>query len=309
VRNTEPAYQKQVRLLVSLLPRIASEPCFALKGGTAINLFLRDLPRLSVDIDLVYLPLEERASSLAGIETALLRIAKRIQKEIGGSQATPIGLSGIGITKLSVRLENANVLIEVTPTMRGAVLMPEVRSVSKAVEEEFGYAEFPLLHPDEIFAGKLCAALSRQHPRDLYDVRMLLRNEGLTDSLKNVFLVYLMASDRPLAELLDPNLNDIRPLYESEFVGMTEEIIPLEELESVRRELITLLHQKLTDDDRKFLLDFKKGAPDWDTFIFPAARDLPAIRWKVHNLDKMSGPKRKEALDKLERTLSQGPRA
>ena len=61
---------RQVNLLIRLLPFIAQEDCFALKGGTAINLFVRDLPRLSVDIDLVYLPIEERAQTMKRIDAA-----------------------------------------------------------------------------------------------------------------------------------------------------------------------------------------------------------------------------------------------
>jgi len=77
-------YRKQVALLVKALPHVAKEPCFALKGGTAINLFIRNLPRLSVDIDLTYLPVAERAQSLNDIDAALKRIAERI-KAVDGS--------------------------------------------------------------------------------------------------------------------------------------------------------------------------------------------------------------------------------
>ena len=73
-------YRRQVELLVRTLPHVAEEECFALKGGTAINLFIRDLPRLSVDIDLTYLPNADRKQALFGIEGALKRIAGRIQK-------------------------------------------------------------------------------------------------------------------------------------------------------------------------------------------------------------------------------------
>ena len=68
-------YFKQAELLVRVLPNIARETCFALKGGTAINFFVRNLPRLSVDIDLVYLLIEDRTTSLTGIDSALNRIA------------------------------------------------------------------------------------------------------------------------------------------------------------------------------------------------------------------------------------------
>jgi|SRR5690606_23808280 len=68
-------YYKQVQLLVQVLPLLDSEKCFALKGGTAINLFFRELPRLSVDIDLLYLPSEGREESLKNIRAALTRLS------------------------------------------------------------------------------------------------------------------------------------------------------------------------------------------------------------------------------------------
>src|ERR1700675_2729843 len=90
-------YRKQVALLVRILPLIAEEACFALKGGTAINLFVRNMPRLSVDVDLTYLPLLPRAESLAAIDAAMKRIAKRIRK----------GLPGVTVTEGAIQPEKA----------------------------------------------------------------------------------------------------------------------------------------------------------------------------------------------------------
>lgn len=73
-------YRKQLQLLIRTLPLVADEDCFALEGGTAINLFYRDLPRLAVDIDLAYLPVAQRQRSLREIETALKRIAGRVRE-------------------------------------------------------------------------------------------------------------------------------------------------------------------------------------------------------------------------------------
>jgi predicted nucleotidyltransferase component of viral defense system len=73
-------YERQVRLLLRVIPLVAEETCFALKGGTAINLFVRNMPRLSVDIDLTYLPVAPRHESLTDINAAMLRIAARISK-------------------------------------------------------------------------------------------------------------------------------------------------------------------------------------------------------------------------------------
>ncbi len=69
-------YKAQVDLLLKVLPFVALEPCFALKGGTAINLFVRNMPRLSVDIDLSYLPMDDRDAALSNIEESLYRIKR-----------------------------------------------------------------------------------------------------------------------------------------------------------------------------------------------------------------------------------------
>src|SRR5690625_4879328 len=81
-------YRNQVRLLLRVMPIVARETCFALKGGTAINLFIRNLPRLSVDIDLMYLPRHERPAALAEINAAMSRIKKGILAEIRGLSVT-----------------------------------------------------------------------------------------------------------------------------------------------------------------------------------------------------------------------------
>ena len=73
------AYTKQVKLLLNVLPEVAKEACFALHGGTAINLFVRDMPRLSVDMDLTYVDIAERSATLDGINAALKRIKGRIE--------------------------------------------------------------------------------------------------------------------------------------------------------------------------------------------------------------------------------------
>ncbi|WP_373091106.1 nucleotidyl transferase AbiEii/AbiGii toxin family protein [Zhongshania sp.] len=72
-------YKPQLRLLLDVLPEVAKEACFAKHGGTAINLFVRDMPRLSVDIDLMYIEIADRSESLAAINDALLNIKARIE--------------------------------------------------------------------------------------------------------------------------------------------------------------------------------------------------------------------------------------
>ena len=176
-------YVAQVALLVRILPYVAKEKIFALKGGTAINLFYRDLPRLSVDIDLTYLPVKDRAESLVEINDAMDRIAAAIESGITGAKAQRISGGGGGATRALARLGTAEIKIETSPVTRGVVHDPEQREVSEAVEEAFGYATMNIVSFEDLFGGKLHAALDRQHPRDLYDVKLLYENEGFTDEL------------------------------------------------------------------------------------------------------------------------------
>lgn len=298
-------YTQQVRLLLELLPYVATETDFALKGGSAINLFIRDMPRLSVDIDLVYLPLHERATSLHQIGTAFSRLADKIEASMRGTQVKRLRQDASAvITKLVVQKAVCSIKIEVSPVSRGCVHKPSVQAVQPNVEQRFGYAEMLVEYHDDVYAGKLCAALDRQHPRDLFDVHLLLANEGITPALKDTFLIYLISSNRPMAELLDPNRLDIKAVYANEFVGMTNTHVPLEQLLAAREQMIATLYRLLTAQDREFLLSVKRGKPDWDLCVLPNAAKLPAVRWKLHNLVAMKPAQHQQALAKLEQVLA-----
>ncbi len=295
---------EQVRLLVTLLPHVARQQCFALKGGTALNLFIRDMPRLSVDIDLAYLPVEDRATSLAAIDHALKAIADDIRRAIHGVTVNGSVLSGTATWfKCVVEREGVRVKVEVTPVLRGSVYSPDLRELTPRAQVEFGYAQAQVLSFEDLYAGKLCAALDRQHPRDLFDVKLLLAAEGMTPRLKDAFLVYLLSHNRPMAELLAPTRKDIEAVYKGEFSGMAVEPIELELLYATREELIATVHRMLTEQDRQFLLAVKRGDADWDTFPIPDAQRLPAIQWKLHNLGLMEPAKRQKAVKALERAL------
>lgn len=124
-----------------MLPEVATEPVFALKGGTAINLFHRDMPRLSVDIDLVYLPVEDRATSLRGIDAALDRIVNRIAKSGQSYRARRIAGGGDHDTRIEITDGRVRIKIETSPVLRGSVYPPVTRALTDTVTEEFGFAE------------------------------------------------------------------------------------------------------------------------------------------------------------------------
>lgn len=280
-------YAAQVALLVGILPYVAKEEVFALKGGTAINLFYRDLPRLSVDIDLTYLPIKDRNESLADIDAALDRIAEEVSGSVAGAAATRIAGGGGGETRVLVSRGGVEVKIETSPVSRGVVNDPEPKIVSPAVEDRFGFAEMQVVSFEDLFAGKLHAALDRQHPRDLYDVKMLYENEGLTDALFRTFLVYVASSGRPPHELLDPNLIELDLPYAREFEGMTATEVPLADLAATRDQLIADIKTRLDDRAKSFLLSLHDCAPDFDVIGYPGAANLPAVRWKLINLEKL----------------------
>lgn len=279
-------YADQVRLLVKVLPIIAKETVFALKGGTAINLFYRDMPRLSVDIDLTYLPIGDRAAALTDIDQALGRIAAAITDSHDDVVVRRIAGGGGGETRLQVQSAGAVIKVETTPVARGTVLPPVVMTVTDAVEDEFGFAEIQVVSFEDLYGGKIHAALDRQHPRDLYDVKLLYDNEGLTDALFQVFLVYLAGSNRPAHELLNPNSTDLTRAFEREFEGMTSSPIGLEELETVRVRLVKDVQSRLKGSTANFLRSLQQGVPDYSLIGLPEAVHLPAVRWKLANLRK-----------------------
>jgi predicted nucleotidyltransferase component of viral defense system len=119
--------------------------------------------------------------------------------------------------------------IEVTPVLRGCVFDPVLKSVAEAVEETFGFAEMQVLSFPDLYAGKIVAALDRQHPRDFFDARELL---AVDDALRGAFIayllshsriVYLLSHSRPMHEVLLAKRKDITVEFNRTFVGMTEE--------------------------------------------------------------------------------------
>jgi predicted nucleotidyltransferase component of viral defense system len=297
-------YRRQAALLIRTIPLVAAETCFALKGGTAINLFVRDMPRLSVDIDLTYLPIKDRASSLAKINAAMLRLADSIRAGIPGSRVTAAKLKGENIVaKLFVEAGNVQIKIEVTPVSRGCVQEPVVRSVSAAVEDQFGFAEIQVVSLSDLYAGKLVAALDRQHPRDLFDVRDLLANEGIDDPLRKAFLVYLLSHNRPLAEVLAPTRLDIAQEFTRGFAGMTDEPVTLDDLLRTREEFIAELVGRMPEEHKRFLVSYKEGRPEWGLLGIPHAENLPAVRWRAQHFATVDAQKRQQLLEALRRAL------
>ena len=298
-------YRRQVNLLVRTLPHVAQERCFALKGGTAINLFVRNLPRLSVDIDLTYLPVADRARSLADIEAALRRIAERIEEAFpfAGVQTGVLREEGT-VNKLFVREHDTQIKVEVTPVLRGWVFEPEEKAVSNAVEEQFGFAAIQVVSFPDLFDGKLVAALDRQHPRDLFDVHDLLSNEGIDDGLRTAFIVYLVSHHRPIERLLAPARRDMREEFERGLAGMMEVPVALDVLVRTREELVAGIVGRMPDAHREFLRSIASGEPKWSLLEVPDVSSLPAVEWRMRKLAQLEERERSAMIRRVEAALT-----
>ncbi|MCH7729767.1 MAG: nucleotidyl transferase AbiEii/AbiGii toxin family protein, partial [Planctomycetes bacterium] len=166
-----------------------------------------------------------------------------------------------------------------------------------------GFAEMQVVSFADLYAGKIVAALDRQHPRDLFDVRDLLAHEGISDELRRAFLVYLISHNRPMAEVLAPTRKPLAEEFARGFVGMTQEPIALAELEAARETIIAAMVTDMPDAHRHFVVGFKRGEPDWELLGIPEAQHLPAVLWKQRNLERLPADKRRELTAVLEKLL------
>jgi predicted nucleotidyltransferase component of viral defense system len=304
--NWDRRYAEQVKLLVEILPALAREPRFALKGGTAINLFEHDLPRLSVDIDLTWLPVGNFANDAASIAESLAALGEALRSGPMRLHVQPSANLGAPINRIIASRGRAQVKIETSPVMRGSVHPIRSMTVQPAVEAAFGFAQVQVLHFADLYAGKLAAALSRQHPRDLFDMGAVLEQERLDAMLWRTFLIYLTCSPKPAAEILAPaEPRDFAATFADHFEGMTAEPTSAEALLAIRDRLLARMRELMDDSSCEFLMAVEREAPAFDLLGMPQAASLPAIRRKLENLGRRSHAKRAADQRKLQDTLEQ----
>jgi predicted nucleotidyltransferase component of viral defense system len=280
-------YLDTARLLTRIAPLVLTGDTLALKGGTAINLFVRDMPRLSVDLDLV-LPDHtlQREPALKRINDAIHQSAARLKKQ--GFQIHTPASGDAGATKLLVRQNGIEVKIEVNFVMRGTIHPVRMASLTQRARDTLeADLEIPVVSIEDVYGGKLVAAMDRQHPRDLFDVMQLFEHGGITPHIRRAFVVYLASHNRPTHEVLFPPLRDVRQEFEQNFVGMTTEPVELEPLFAARDRMVRELQQGLTLDERRFLLSLVAAKPEWSLLGVPHLEQLPGLKWKLQNLERL----------------------
>lgn len=296
-------YIDTVRLLLAIVPAVFQSPRFAMKGGTAINLFVQDFPRLSVDIDVVFVDhsidrdgaLQAIAADLAAARLAIIGLGYRAH--------LPSTKAGDDV-KLLVETNGARVKVEVNFVFRGT-LLPVVRThLTEAAQDLFTTdVEVPVLDRSELYGSKLVAAMDRQHPRDIFDVMRMLDLFGWQSAFIDCFVAYLAGHNRPVHEVLFPRKLPLNPTFDNEFVGMTRAPIALATLQQVQDRLVDELPRTLTNSHREFLLSLVRAEPQWDLMPFAHLAQLPALQWKLLNLRNLRSRNRRR-FDQQHETLA-----
>mgnify|MGYP003559601299 FL=1 len=288
-------------LLIRIMPSVYKIKEFAVHGGTAINLFHRNLLRYSVDIDVTYIPIENRQQSLASINQKLLEVKKNIEKTIPGV----VVKHKPDVWKLLCTLGDATVKIEVNATKRGIIGdVVELPLCEKARNEFSMGCKARTVSFSQLYGGKITAALSRQHPRDLFDCKYMELQSF--DDVKNGFMLCLLGSDKPIIESLQPHDIDQTEALENQFQGMTETPFGYEDYLESRTALLSLVNGGLTITDKEFLLSFEQGEPDWNKCCAGDLSQYPSVQWKLLNIGKLkeSNPvKFEQGVNKLRRYL------
>lgn len=294
-------YKKQVALLLRILPAVYRLREFAIHGGTAINMFHKNMPRYSVDIDVTYIPIEDRRTNFDKINAGLTDIKQDIERSIPGITVK----HRPDILKLLCAFCEATVKIEVNGTKRGTIGEVVDLPLCEKAQAEFSMGcKARTASFSQLYGGKIAAALSRQHPRDLFDCKYM-ELETFAD-VKDGFMLCLLSSEKPIVELLQPNEINQADAMENQFQGMSDIPFSYDDYDSTRKALMEMVYENLTETDKEFILSFEKGCPEWSKCSAGDLSGYPSVQWKLLNIDKLkkaNAKKLEQSTDKLRRFL------
>ena len=295
-------YKERVKLLLELLPKVVEIDDFAVHGGTAINLFVLDLPRYSIDIDLTYIPVQPREETFLKLRKNLTLLKQSIKKHI------PKIVIEEKPNKLLCTYNGILVKIEANGTKRGLIEPPIVMPLCKLAQMEFKtFCEAKLVSISQLYGGKITAALDRQHPRDLFDIKLMFNFINDFEQVKKGFFYCLLGGDRPIVESLAPNRTDQSETLEKQFSGMTDIPFSYEDYKNTREKLIEFVNASLTQKDKDFLIDFEAGNSLSRHIEYQEFLKFPSVQWKQLNIDKLkiSNPmKHKQGIERLTQWLA-----
>ena len=294
-------YRQQVELLLKIMPTLAEIESFAIHGGTAINLYVLDLPRYSVDIDVTYTPIKPREESFAEIHKNLSIIKEKVKSIISNVVVAEKP------NKIYCKQKGVMVKIEVSGTKRGLVEPTLIKPLCNKAQKEFETAsKAKIVSLSQLYGGKIMAAFDRQHPRDLFDVKLMFEFVTDFEQVKNGFFYSLLGGDRPIIDSLSPNRIDQRESLVKQFSGMTEVPFSYNDYEESREKLIDFINSNLTPQDKEFLIAFEAGNDLLQFAEYQKYLQFPQVQWKLQNVTKFKKEnpiKNRESVKKLENYL------
>ena len=300
--NMDDIYRRQVALLIRIMPSVYRIKDFAVHGGTAINLFYKNMPRYSVDIDLTYIPITDRRTSIDVINTHLTQLKQMIERTVPGIKV----VHKPDVLKLQCSYEGAMVKIEVNGTKRGIIGATGDHMLCARAQNEFQMGcKARIVSFSQLYGGKITAALSRQHPRDLFDCKYMEIDNF--KYVKDGFMLCLLGSDKPIIESLRPNSIDQTEALEKQFAGMSDVPFSYADYEDARINLVKMVNDNLDSADKDFLLSFEVGNPIWNLCCAGDLSAYPSVRWKQQNIIKLkeiNPQKHLDGINKLRESFS-----
>lgn len=250
---------------------------------------------------MTYSVVEPREITLQKSNEALSRIINNLKNILNLHVVIQKDIKREFITKIEVQSKDAQIKIEPNFVFRGCLFpFQERRTASKVEELLESSTTMRILAFEDLYAGKLCALLNRQHPRDIFDIKLLLENEGITEQLIDAFVVYLASDSRPMNELLNPHLKNLSVDFNSDFFGMTDERFTIDVLTQTRDKICSSIISYLSENQREFLVSLVDLDPKWDLLNSTVdVKNMPSIRFKLLNLEKMENNKRLKYLNQL----------
>jgi hypothetical protein len=290
-------YRQQLELLLRIIPALSDIESFAIHGGTAINLYVLDFPRYSVDVDITYTPIKPREESFAEIHKNLSILKEKINTIIPNVAVSEKP------NKIYCSQRDIMVKVEVSGTKRGLIEPYEIRPLCEKAQNEFETAnKAKIVSLSQLYGGKITAALDRQHPRDLFDVKLMFDFISDFEQIEKGFLYCLLGGDRPIIESLSPNRIDQQETMIKQFSGMTDIPFSYSDYEETREKLIDFINSNLTQQDKEFLIAFEAGNDLLQFVEYHEYLKFPSVQWKLQNINKLKeiNPiKHRESVKKL----------
>jgi hypothetical protein len=267
-----------------------------------ITFVIASCDNFSVDIDVTYTPVKSREESFTEIHKNLSLLKEKIKAIV------PNIVIAEKPNKIYCTQKGLMVKIEVSGTKRGLIEPSEMRSLCVKAQNEFETSnKARIVSLSQLYGGKITAALDRQHPRDLFDVKLMFNVVTDFAQVKKGFLYCLLGGDRPIVESLSPNRIDQQETLIKQFSGMTDIPFSYSDYEETREHLIDFIHSNLTREDKEFLIAFEAGDNLSQFTDYQEYLQFPSVQWKLHNISKLkeiNPGKLKDNIEKLEKAVA-----